>query len=108
MSKYIERFTMIVSTGNWEKLMEFERRFTDCEDNLGNIPRKKWLQPFSSHHTLNSVQWEREWDSLAEMEEAGEKMKSSPEHKEIIGALISSGVANSFHRELLQIQNHLR
>ncbi len=35
-------------------------------------------------------------------------MKSSPEHKEIIGALISSGVANSFHRELLQIQNPLK
>ena len=25
MSKYIERFTMTVSTGNWEKLMEIEK-----------------------------------------------------------------------------------
>ena len=40
MSKYIERFTMTVSTGNWEKLMEIERRFTICEDNLSGIPRK--------------------------------------------------------------------
>ena len=69
---------------------------------------KKRLQPFSSPYTLNSVQWEREWDSLAEMEEAGEKVKHSPEQKEIIGALISSGVVNSFHRELLQIQNPLK
>tara|TARA_X000000950_G_C13480737_1_gene483667 strand:+ start:196 stop:522 length:327 start_codon:yes stop_codon:yes gene_type:complete len=107
MSKYIERFTMTVSTGNWEKLMEIEKKFTVCEDNLGGIPRKKWLQPFSSPHTLNSVQWEREWNSLAEMEEAGEKMKNSSEHQEIINAFMSSGVANSFHRELLQIQNPL-
>ena len=107
MSKYIERFTMTVSTGNWGKLMEFERRFTICEDSLGGIPRKKWLQPFSSPHTLNSVQWEREWNSLAEMEQAGEKMRHNPEHKEIRDAFMSSGVANSFHRELLQIQNPL-
>ena len=40
MSKYIERFTMTVSTGNWGKLMEFERRFTICEANLGGIHRK--------------------------------------------------------------------
>ena len=88
--------------------MEFEKRFTIFEDNLGGIPRKKWLQPFSSPHTLNSVQWEKEWDSLAEMEEAVEKMKSSPEHKEIRDAFMSSGVVNSFHRELLQIQNPLK
>ena len=71
-------------------------------------PQKKWLQPFSSLHTLNSVQCEREWDSLAEMEEAGEKMKNSPEHKEIRDAFMSSGVVKSFHRELLQIQNPLK
>ena len=88
--------------------MEIERRFTICEDNLGGIPRKKWLQPFSSPHTRNSVQWEREWNSLAEMEQAGEKMRLSPEHKEIRDAFMSSGVANSFHRELLQIQNPLK
>ena len=40
MPKYIERFTMTVSTGNWGKLMDFERRFTICEDKLGDIPRK--------------------------------------------------------------------
>ena len=108
MSKYIERFMMTASTGNWGKLMEFERRFTICEDKLDSIPRKKWLQPFSSPQTLNSVQLEREWNSLAEMEDAGEKMKNSSEHKEIIDALISSGVVNSFHRELLQIQNPLK
>ena len=88
--------------------MEFEKRFTIFEDNLGGIPREKWLQPFSSPHTLNSVQWEREWDSLAETEEAGEKMKRSFEHKEIRDAFMSSGVVNSFHRELLQIQNPLK
>ena len=108
MSKYIERFTMTVSTGNWEKLMEIERRFTICEDNLGGIPRKKWLQPFSSPQTLNTVRWEREWNSLAEMEEAGVIMDNSSEHNEIISAFLSSGVANSFHRELLQIQNLLK
>ena len=107
MSNYIERFSMTVLTGNWEKLIEFERKLTICEDKLDSIPRKKWLQPFSSPQTLNSVQWEREWNSLAEMEDAGEKMKNSSEHKEIIDALISSGVVNSFHRELLQIQNPL-
>ena len=98
---------MTVLTGNWEKLIEFERKLTICEDKLDSIPRKKWLQPFSSSHTLNSVQWEREWNSLAEMEQAGEKMKNSLEHKEIRDAFMSSGVANSFHRELLQIQNPL-
>ena len=87
--------------------MEIKRRFTIFEDNLGGIPRKKWLQPFSSPQTLNTVQWEREWNSLSEMEEAGVKMDNSSEHNEIISAFLSSGVANSFHRELLQIQNLL-
>ena len=99
---------MTVSTGNLEKLKEIERRFTICEDNLSGIPRKKWLQPFSSPHTLNSVQWEREWNSLAKMEQRGEKMKKSLEHKEIGDAFMSYGVANSFHRDLLQIQNPLK
>ena len=51
---------------------------------------------------------ERERNSLAEMEEAGVKMDNSSEHNEIISAFLSSGVANSFHRELLQIQNLLK
>ena len=107
MSKYIERFMMTVSNGSWERLMEFERKFTIYEANLGGIPRKN-----CSNHLVPLILLiafnEREWDSLAEMEEAGEKMKHSPENKEITDKFISSGVANSFHRELLQIQNPLK
>ena len=40
MSKYIERFMMTVSNGSWERLMEFERKFTIYKANLGGIPRK--------------------------------------------------------------------
>ena len=40
MSKYIERFMMTVSNGSWERLIEFERKFTIYEANLGGIPRK--------------------------------------------------------------------
>ena len=43
MSNYIERFSMTVLTGNWEKLIEFERKLTICEDQLDSISRKKWL-----------------------------------------------------------------
>ena len=40
MSKYIERFMMTVSNGSWERLMEFERKFTIYKANLGGILRK--------------------------------------------------------------------
>ena len=40
MSKYIERFMMTVSNGSWERLMEFERKFTIYKANLGGTPRK--------------------------------------------------------------------
>ena len=80
MSKYIERFMMTVSNGSWERLMEFERKFTIYKANLGGIPRKN-----GSNHlvllTLLVALNEREWDSLAEMEEAGEKMKHSPKKR---------------------------
>ena len=33
--------------------MEIKRRVTIFEDNLGGIPRKKWLQPFSSATILS-------------------------------------------------------
>ena len=40
MSKYIERFMMTVSNGRRERLIEFERKFTIYEANLGGIPKK--------------------------------------------------------------------
>ena len=107
MPQFIERVTMTYSTTNWEKMAQFERDFTDCEDSLGNIPRKKWLRPFSSPQSLMSTQWEREWDSLSEMEAAGGKMEASEEHTKIRKSMGSSGILNSFHRELLQIENPL-
>ena len=107
MPKFIERVTMTYSTTNWEKMAHLEREFTDCEDSLGNIPRKKWLRPFSSSQSLMSTQWEREWASLSEMEVANEKMEANEEHTKIRKSLGSSGILNSFHRELLQIENPL-
>ena len=41
MPQFIETVTMTYATTNWEKMAQFERDFTDCEDSLGNIPRKK-------------------------------------------------------------------
>ena len=50
MSKYIERLMMTVSNGSWERLMEFERKFTIYKANLGGILRKNGsnhLVPFT-------------------------------------------------------------
>ena len=63
--------------------------------------------PFSSPQSLMSTQWEREWSSLSEMEAAGGKMEASEEHTKIRKSMVSSGILNSFHRELLQIENPL-
>ena len=54
-----------------------------------------------------STQWEREWSSLSEMEAAGGKMEASEEHTKIRKSMGSSGILNSFHRELLKIENPL-
>ena len=107
MPQFIGRVTMTYATTNWEKMAQFEREFTDCEDSSGNIPRKKWLRPFSSPQSLMSTQCEREWASLSEMEAANEKIEASEEHTKIRKSLGSSGILNSFHRELLQIENPL-
>jgi hypothetical protein len=84
---------------------EFERDFTTLEDQLGGIPKKRWLRPFSSPLSFICTQWEREWDSLSHMEEAGERMMASEEHKKLRDSLVSSGVITSFQRELLTIEN---
>ena len=89
-------------------MAQFEREFTDCEYSLGIVPGKKWLRPFSFPQSLMSTQWEREWASLSEMEAANEKMEASEEHTKIRKFLGSSGILNSFHRELLQIENPLK
>ena len=49
MSKYIERFMMTVSNGSWERLMEFERKFTIYKANLGGILRKNGSNHLAPH-----------------------------------------------------------
>ena len=101
------KWTIVVSVENLKKVTEFEREFTACEDTLGDIPRKKWLQPFSTSVALNNLLCEREWDSLSQIEEAGSKMQASQEHTKIRESFMASGIVNSFHRELLKITNPL-
>ena len=75
--KAIERRIQRVRTGMRDQVMSLENRFAEAEAPYGAPPKRHYLC-IGGPYDLDTVIWEREWPSLAEMEATYEKTFSDP------------------------------
>ncbi len=91
----VERMTQKVRPGKWADLEEIDKRFNKVEMKAGFPPKKRY-QCVIGGMDGNMLIIERQWDSLAAMEAAYEKVMSDPEWQalgqEVISAVESSQI----------------
>ena len=75
----LERRVQQVKEGEWDAYMEREKKFEAMEQKLGGFPTKKHYRAISGPYAINTVVWEREWESFAAMEAANEKLQAHPD-----------------------------
>ena len=73
----VERQVQHVRSGKWADLEAFDKKMSKIESRLG-WPAKKRYRAFSGH-TFDTLIVERQWESLAAMEAAEEKLFADPE-----------------------------
>jgi len=78
----IERQIQKVFPDKWAELEEIDKRYNPVESRLGYPPKKRYRCIMGGHDT-NTLIIERQWDSLAAMEEAFEKAFADPEWQEL-------------------------
>ena len=82
----IERMIQKIYPGKLDALNEIDKRFEVVEKGLG-FPTKKRLAPVSGTLDMNTIVIEREWESLAAMEEAYTRGFASPEQQALLAEL---------------------
>jgi hypothetical protein len=75
----IERMIQKVYPDKWAELEEIDKRYNAVESRLGFPPTKKRYRCMIGSHDSNTLIIERQWDSLATMEEAYDKASADPE-----------------------------
>lgn len=83
----------------WER----ERKFKEAEDRLGGFPPKRYYHLIAGADDTGSMLQEREWDSLAAMEAAYERLFSQPGVMELGGSGPEAG--NTERTELYLVVN---
>ena len=76
----IERQIQKVCPGKWAELEVIDKKFDAIESRLGFPPKRRYRCLVGGHDT-NTLIVERQWDSLAAMEAAFEKVFADPEHQ---------------------------
>ena len=87
---------------SWDTIMVVEQKWIDVEKGLGGFPDKRYYQPLAgSEHGLAFI-WEREWDSLSEMEQAYERLMKSDAAKKCIDP--TKDLVASIRREFFDVK----
>ena len=60
--------------------MELESKFQELERDTPSLPKGKRYKPFSASEPINTLIWECEFSSLAEVQCAMERMATHPRH----------------------------
>ena len=81
--RVIERRIQRVRAGMRDRVMDLEKRFAEAEAPYG-VPTKRHLLCIGGPYDLQTIIWEREWPSLAELEAAVEKTYSNPVFKPLM------------------------
>lgn len=90
---FVERMIQQIFPGKWEELDELDEKYTTYEDRLGFPPKRRFHCMTGSYDT-NTVIIEREWESLAVMEEIYTKAFADPAYQKL-GEEASSIVKSS-------------
>ena len=77
--KVVERCTQRVKPGKFNEFIALEKKFDAAEAKLGNVPPKRryWAAHSGLYNDTNI--WEREWDSMADIEAYNKKTMDNPE-----------------------------
>ena len=76
--KIKERLTQKIYPDKWEALEALDQKYNQIESAAGFPPKTRYQLMLSSK-SINTLVVEREWESLAAMEAAYEKMFANPE-----------------------------
>ena len=96
--KFVERWIQSTQTQLSDKeIMEKEKKWDALEEKLGGFPKKRRYKPIFGKEASSTFVWEREWNSLAEMEAASAKYRQTPESAKMMD---ESPLAEQIHMEL--------
>ncbi len=80
--RVLERRIQVLERGGQDAYKAKEKQWQALEERLGNFPSKRHCVPLSNQSGTTLI-WEREWDSLAAMEDAYTRLGSDPESKQL-------------------------
>ena len=83
--RVLERHIHVLERGAQDAYAAKEKRYQAVEERLGGFPSKRHYLPMSDWSGTTIV-WEREWESMAAMEEAYTSLTSDPEAKQLSGS----------------------
>jgi hypothetical protein len=63
---------------------KWEQGWAEVESRLGGFPPKRHLSLLSGVDNVGTMVWEREWESMAVMEAAGERLFSDPQVQKLL------------------------
>jgi ABC-type Fe3+-hydroxamate transport system substrate-binding protein len=76
---WLERRVQVLEKGGREAYEEWEKKWEAIEARLGGFPKKKHYLAVAGPYDMNTVVWEREWESFAVMEAAYDRLFEDPE-----------------------------
>lgn len=76
----LERHVQEIFPAKWLELESLDKKY-DAVENRQGFPTKKRYRCYFGGHTITTIIVEREWDSLAAMESAYEKLFADPEYQ---------------------------
>jgi hypothetical protein len=98
----MERRIQTVQVGHGEAYRDSEKRWTALEGEIGGFPPKRHYSSLSGE-PFGTIVWERDWESLAAMEAAYDKMTQSPTVRGLIEG--TYGVVSSERIELYRVMD---
>jgi hypothetical protein len=78
----IERMTQHIYPDKWEELEALDKKYNALEKKYGFPPKKRYQCVFGGHASGTLI-IERQWESMAKMEEVYEKIMADPEHQKL-------------------------
>lgn len=80
--KILEQQIQKIRKGKWEELEELDKRYAAMEERVGFPPKKRY-RCISGIHGLGDLVIERQWESMAALEAAYEKLLADPEYHKL-------------------------
>jgi hypothetical protein len=91
----VERQIQQVRPGKWAELEAIDKKFNTVESRLGFPPKRRYRCYVGGHNT-NTLIVERQWESLAAMEAAYEKVFADPEWQALVAEIDSIVESNQY------------